>query len=370
MGGKDTNERNAIERHLESPPNEVKERLILSAEDIDTGFENVYGENKEGEPGKAEAMFGNMTSELAQNTESRATPLTETDIQDAVGEEEQETAPIPDEVKFSPEEDPFAGTEFNPDSNEARMLAGFEAVKAEAERTIDQVSELSKEGKIDEAVEAVKNLVDKFESADNESLPPEIKAMYDDVKQNLEKVITEKDPNSKSKLFRFASGAVDFVPVVGSSKMILESFKGKTLGGEELKGWGRFLHGASGAVFLAMDCTGFGSIASEMGKGGEVTAVKMGPKLITRTAAFLRSSKVSSKVYRPLFKFGRMLAKNPEMAKATSKGLDYMIKARKAKMAELPGTLRDRPDETVPEVDSVNQRPGMDIKKEMNNSFA
>ncbi len=65
------------------------------------------------------------------------------------------------------------------------------------------------------------------------------------------------------------TNTVDFIPVIGSAKMILESLRGKQYGTDkELSGKLRFIHGLSGALFLAADLTGIGAIASELGKAG------------------------------------------------------------------------------------------------------
>lgn len=78
---------------------------------------------------------------------------------------------------------------------------------------------------------------------------------------------------------KVVTNVVDFVPVIGSAKMILEGIQGKQLGTEkEIKGLGRVVHTVSGAAFLALDLTGVGAIASEIGKGG----LKVGERIIAR----------------------------------------------------------------------------------------
>jgi hypothetical protein len=81
------------------------------------------------------------------------------------------------------------------------------------------------------------------------------------------------------------STATDFVPVIGSIKMIVEGLRGSQIGTEkEIKGLGRFIHTASGVVFLALDMTGVGAIGSEIGKG----VVKLGERaLVKKTEASL-----------------------------------------------------------------------------------
>jgi hypothetical protein len=65
------------------------------------------------------------------------------------------------------------------------------------------------------------------------------------------------------------TNGVDFLPIVGSAKMLLEGVLGKQYGThKELIGKVRILHGVSGLVFLVLDATGIGAIASEAGKLG------------------------------------------------------------------------------------------------------
>lgn len=79
---------------------------------------------------------------------------------------------------------------------------------------------------------------------------------------------------------RIVTNVADFVPVVGSIKMIMEGLKGEQYGTEkEIKGVERVVHTASGVVFLALDLTGIGAIASELGKG----VLKIGERAVIRS---------------------------------------------------------------------------------------
>ncbi|MDI9354828.1 MAG: hypothetical protein QM532_01170 [Cyanobium sp. MAG06] len=79
----------------------------------------------------------------------------------------------------------------------------------------------------------------------------------------------------------FGSEAVDFVPVVGSVKMIAEGLRGKQYGsGKEIKGVNRAIHAVAGAGFLVSDLTGIGAVASIAGKG----ALKVGVKTMEKRA--------------------------------------------------------------------------------------
>lgn len=78
---------------------------------------------------------------------------------------------------------------------------------------------------------------------------------------------------------RRITNVTDFVPVIGSAKMIIEGFKGKQYMTEkEIIGTQRVFHTVSGVVFLALDLTGVGAIASEVGKG----VIKVGERYVFR----------------------------------------------------------------------------------------
>lgn len=79
---------------------------------------------------------------------------------------------------------------------------------------------------------------------------------------------------------RIATNIVDFVPIVGSIKMIVEGWKGKQFGTDkEIHGIPRMLHTGTGIVFLVLDATGIGAIVSELGKG----VIKLGERTIVRS---------------------------------------------------------------------------------------
>lgn len=80
-----------------------------------------------------------------------------------------------------------------------------------------------------------------------------------------------------TKLAKVATNVVDFVPILGSGKMILEGLRGKQYGTDRvISGSARIIHGVSGAIFLPLDVTGIGALVSEAGKAG----VKIGIRLL------------------------------------------------------------------------------------------
>ncbi|MBP6948527.1 MAG: hypothetical protein KBC41_04170 [Candidatus Pacebacteria bacterium] len=94
------------------------------------------------------------------------------------------------------------------------------------------------------------------------------------VKQNEIKEKTER-------LKRITTNVVDFIPIVGSAKMMIEGILGKQYGTDkEIQGLNRVIHTVSGTAFLALDVTGLGSLLSEVGKG----ALKIGERAIVRSA--------------------------------------------------------------------------------------
>lgn len=82
-----------------------------------------------------------------------------------------------------------------------------------------------------------------------------------------------------------ASNITDFVPVVGSAKMIKEAISGEQMGtGNKIEGWRRAVHGVTGAAFLAADLTGIGAVGSIAGKALMRGGIKVGEKLVEKVA--------------------------------------------------------------------------------------
>lgn len=80
---------------------------------------------------------------------------------------------------------------------------------------------------------------------------------------------------------KITTNVVDFIPVVGSAKMILEGLRGKQYGTDTpITGKQRIVHTVSGAVFLGLDVTGVGALLSEAGKA----ALKVGEKFLVKEA--------------------------------------------------------------------------------------
>ncbi len=79
------------------------------------------------------------------------------------------------------------------------------------------------------------------------------------------------------------SRGMDYVPVVGSAKMIGEAMRGRRAGASErMSGTERVRQGVEGAAFLAADMTGVGEVA-RLGKAG-MAASKMGEHALAKGA--------------------------------------------------------------------------------------
>lgn len=96
-------------------------------------------------------------------------------------------------------------------------------------------------------------------------------------------IIVDKDNAMPiAKKSSLASDAADFIPVIGSLKMISESLHGKQYGSDTpITGKVRLVHGVSGVGFLIADMTGIGIIASSFGKA----VVKIGVRTLEKKLA-------------------------------------------------------------------------------------
>ena len=78
----------------------------------------------------------------------------------------------------------------------------------------------------------------------------------------------------------FLTNALDFIPLVGSVKMIVEGIQGRQFGTrKELRDVPRGIHTVAGFSFLFLDMTTVGVIFSEFGKG----IIKIGTKTLVKS---------------------------------------------------------------------------------------
>jgi hypothetical protein len=76
-----------------------------------------------------------------------------------------------------------------------------------------------------------------------------------------------------------STNVADFIPILGSAKMMMEGIKGEQYGThKKLEGKARAVHTLSGGAFLLADITGVGIVASELGKLG----LKIGGRIIEK----------------------------------------------------------------------------------------
>lgn len=306
-------------------------------------------------------LLDRFGSAFAEGLERQNGPITGEDIDRAIKEEDGEVGgePLP---QFSKEEDPFAGTSIDSTSVEATTTIAIEKMKKEMRKTVENCGKLLLEGNINEASQLVRTLTERMESAGKDALPEDMKAMYEDVRRNLDAAIKEKDPAAKSRLYKFACGAIDFIPVAGPAKMIIEAAAGRTLGGDRLKGWKRFSHMTQGVVFTMTDLTCFGVVAKKLKDAGKLA--HLAPRLLTRSGAIMRVLGMPRAMYSPIFKAGRSLFQHPELASVASRGLIRTFELRKAEgVAHLLKILKSDgklPENDV-EVGNVLDRPGMSL---------
>jgi hypothetical protein len=114
-----------------------------------------------------------------------------------------------------------------------------------------------------------------------------------DASTEAETLSAQGDVAQNPRMTRLSRGA-DWVPVVGSAKMVGESVAGKRLDGRRLSGTDRVRHGATGAAFMAADMTGVGEV-TRLGKAGMIAA-RLGEQEVAR-AAGRQMSKEGGKLY-------------------------------------------------------------------------
>jgi hypothetical protein len=197
-------------------------------------------------------------------------------------------------------------------------LSSMEGLRASVEKAIDSGA------KSVGTKEIVRNIGTVLEKV-KDQLPA---GYLDEVEKQLKDLSKDSSPESKSRLKTLASLGIDFIPVVGPAKVLIEASAGKTLDGTKLEGWRRGLHALEGATFLLLDLTGVGAVATKTAKGSLVSG-----KLLTRSAAIGRKLGVSREVYMPVFKAGKAVVRNPALAKAADKAFGAVLNYRRARLA-------------------------------------
>lgn len=169
-----------------------------------------------------------------------------------------------------------------------------------------------------QAQEKARTLVDELRDWLEKFYDKKVDSWFETYDTQISKVNKEKDQTKKQRLLQIAIEGIDFIPVIGSVKMIGEGLEGRTMNNRELTGWNRVLHTAEGAAFLALDATGLGVL----GRGAKAG------KLLTRSAAVLRYAGFPAKLAKPVYRVGSFIARTPMAEKAASKVLESIIAQR------------------------------------------
>ncbi len=132
---------------------------------------------------------------------------------------------------------------------------------------------------------------------------------------------------------------VDFVPIVGSAKMVTEAFKGEQYGThKKIEGWRRGVHGVAGAAFLAADFTGVGAVGSLITKGALRGILRGGIKSgekIAEKAILESSEKAAVKIAeQEAAKIAQRKLLKKETAKLAARGDKRIDRAEKIKNQE------------------------------------
>lgn len=115
------------------------------------------------------------------------------------------------------------------------------------------------------------------------------------------------------------------VPFAGPISDISEGVVGKDMYGNPLTKQQKVYKVIEGSIFLALDATGYGLIAS---KGVKAC------KLMTRSAALLRKLKVSPRIYKTVYKTGVFVKKNKNLARVADLMLDTVITNREERTSK------------------------------------
>ncbi len=155
------------------------------------------------------------------------------------------------------------------------------------------------------------------------------------ISQALDLVKLDEEMSKVSK-WELTSTALDFIPIVGSGKMMYEATSGHTLAGKEMSTLDRVCTAGCSIAFLVADgvslltapeTVGGSVVAEEAIKAGVIGAVKSAPKAakvassLQRLAALIRKTTSMRKTAKTLFRIGSIMKKNPQVTKYIFKQL-------------------------------------------------
>lgn len=190
--------------------------------------------------------------------------------------------------------------------------------------TAKSVSDAFENNNKEEAKDMAWEFINSLKNKASDYFADKIEDWFKEYDQTTTAAEQETNVSKKDKLKKLAIDGVDFIPVVGSTKMIAESAAGETLGGEKLSSFRRLMHGTEGSVFLAMDLTGLAPAADGL----------KAAKLMSRSSALMRKIGLSEKIYKPAYKFGEFIGKHPTVAKVADRAVQYTAKRRKSRKVD------------------------------------
>ncbi|HPH78885.1 MAG TPA: hypothetical protein PLH65_02270 [bacterium] len=114
-------------------------------------------------------------------------------------------------------------------------------------------------------------------------------------------------------------------PFAGPLSDISEGVVGQDLYGQKLTRGQQAYKIIEGSIFLAIDATGYGAIATEGVKAG---------KLITRSAALMRQLKVSPRLYKSIYSAGLFIKRNQHIARLADTMLSTVLVAKQSRQAQ------------------------------------
>ena len=158
------------------------------------------------------------------------------------------------------------------------------------------------------------------------ALPPQYRA---ELKQEISALA--QGQSNPGRLKELASTGLDFIPVVGPGKMLMESIKGQTLAGEKLTGWRRAVHGLEAGTFMIIDTLGKKS-GSELGDRNAKKGSEFLSSLLDQSSELAQRAGLTERVSRPMGKAADVVKENPLLANLIDKGFSLLLNRRQQKL--------------------------------------
>lgn len=317
-------------------------RADLGPRDVDKGFELAF------EAGK-NAIFKEGPVQFARELKKRKDPIVNAEIDESINlAGDQLGLELPN---FPRESDPLKGAEVDPESAPSKMLEGLMSIQDQIEGAVNDAAAAWERGDVKKAAEVSKGITEKMEKQCGGNLAPEDKKIFKDAKAEFDRAM--KDPEKKF-AYRLACGSLDMIPVAGGAKMTAEAFAGKTLGGEKLEGWKRYVHGGTGLVTLTLDCTGVGAAGGTAIKAGKEGAFSA--RMMSKAGGMMEAAGVGSKMTTSMFKGGEFLSSHPTLSGMATESVKTSMSVREE------NKKGEKSEEEIRKIEkylsSVENRPG------------